>query len=182
MNKVILSGLLLIALFGCIIPQTAFEYEDIKSPCNVVSAGEVRALYGFKGIEETPVVEENYTFCVFSGQTTSNGTNPVSRNQIMIMYVPYAQTNETIKEYYNFENQSEVAFIDESDLGIGDYSFLSMSIEKNTSKIQYISAVVFKDDSAIIITDAGYMISGVDYKNKEKLKELAKIALNRLTS
>jgi hypothetical protein len=98
------------------------------------------------------------------------------------MYVPYSQTNETIKDYFSFENQSEVAYIDEGNLGLGDYSFLSMSIEKDTNRIQYISAVVFINDSAIIATDAGYPISGVDYKNKEKIKELAAIALQRVTS
>lgn len=182
MNRFALLGLLLVMLSGCIQQEAAFEYEDVKDPCNVVAAGEIRAIYGFRGMKEVPVVAENYTLCMFSGQTTANATNPASRHQIMVMYVPYAQDNETILGYFGFENESEVAFIDESGLGIGDQSFLSMSIVKGTGKIQYMAVVVLKKDSAIVVADAGYPLSGAVYANREKLKQVASIALSRLTS
>jgi hypothetical protein len=183
MQRVLLFGIILLSLSGCLQPSTAFTYEDISSPCSIISSGEVRALYDFRAIEETSLVKENeFSFCMYSGQTTKNESNLLSRNQIILMYVPQAESNETIKEYFFFDNQSESSFISERDLGIGDQSFLAIHFVKGTDKVKHMSAVVFRDESAIIATDVGYQLSGVDIENKEKLKELLKIALSRLIS
>lgn len=179
--RLLFLGFLFVLMLGCLAPQTAFTYEDISSPCSVVASGEVRALYGFRAIEETPVKEDDYTFCLFSGQTTRNESNIATRHYLTLMYVPYSQSNETIKENFWFENQTESAFILEKDLGMGDDSFLALHWNKDTKRIMHMSVVVLEENSAIIVTDAGYPMSGVDIKNKEKLKELARIALGRLT-
>jgi hypothetical protein len=180
--KKVLVFVLLVLLFGCIVPNQAFQFTDISSPCSVIAAGEVRAMYGFKAIEEKSFSKEDeYSFCLYSGQTTANESNLLSRNQIMLMYIPFAQNNTTIIENYEFNNETEYSFISERDLGIGDQSFLAVYFVKSTGQIKHMSVVVFEDDSAIIATDAGYQLSGVDQKNKEKLRQLAALALSRLT-
>jgi hypothetical protein len=174
-----------IALFlsGCIIPETAFDYEDIKEPCSIVYSGEIRAMYGFKAIEEKSYSKEDeYSFCIYSGQTTSNESNLMTRNQIMLMYIPFAKNSSEIMDNYNFSNATEGSFISERNLGIAEQSFLAVHFVQSTGEIKHMSVVVLQNDSAIIATDAGYQLSGVDQKNKEKLKQLAALALQRATS
>lgn len=179
--RLFVIGLLILFLSGCLQPETAFQFTDISSPCSVVASGEVRALYDFKAIKETPFSKEDeHSFCMYSGQTTENGSNLLTRHQLILMYTPHARSNESIMEDFRFENETESAFILEKNLGFGDQSFLALRWNKKTKKILHMSVVVLANNSAIIATDAGYQMSGVDIKNKDKLKELAKLALERL--
>jgi hypothetical protein len=183
MHKTALLFLCLLLISGCIISEQAFQYSDVSSPCSVVYSGEVRAMYGFRAIEEKSFAKEDeYSFCLYSGQTSSNRSNLFTRHQLMLMYVPLAQNMSSLMDNYNFSNATEGSFISERDLGIGEYSFLAIHFEQDTGKIKHMSVVVMVNDSAIIATDAGYQLSGVDQKNKEKLKQLAALALQRVTS
>ena len=180
-----LSIMLVFFLFisGCISLEPAFQFSDVSSPCSVVYSGEVRAMYGFRAIEERSFSKKDeYSFCAYSGQTSTNQSNLFTRHQLMLMYVPLAQNQSWIMETYNFSNATEGSFISERDLGIGEHSFLAIHFEQDTGKIKHMSVVVMVNDSAIIATDAGYQLSGVDQNNKEKLKQLAALALQRATS
>jgi len=181
MRMAVIALLALLLFFGCIGPEAAFRYSDVSSPCSVVASGEVRAIYGFRAISETPVEKENeYSFCLYSGQTTGNESTRGTRNYIMMMYVPYANSNDTIRENFLFENSTTQAYITDENLGLGNESFIAISRDKETGRINYISLAVLEGPSMILVTDAGYPMSGVDISNKGKLKELAEIALKRL--
>jgi len=183
MQKTALLILCLLLLSGCISLEQAFSYSDVKSPCSVVYSGEVRAIYGFKAIEEREFSKEDeYSFCLYFGQTSANQSNLFTRRQIMIMYVPLAQNASFMMENFEFDNETEYSFISERDLGIGEQSFLAVHFEKSTGQIRHMSVIALLNDSAIIATDAGYQLSGVDKNDENKLKQLAALALQRAAS